>query len=43
MTQQSPQPANASTWRRLVWFVVLWGAGVVTIAIVGYTLRALFF
>jgi len=29
--------------RRLLWFVLLWGAGVLTITIVGYTLRILFF
>ena len=43
MTQQPPQPGNAPTWRKLLWFVVLWGAGVATIAVVGYALRAVFF
>lgn len=30
-------------WKRLMWFALLWGAGVLTIAIVGFMLRALFF
>ena len=39
-TQASPRSA---AWRRILWFVVLWGCGVVTIAIVGFVLRAVFF
>ena len=29
-------------WNRLLWFVVLWGAGVLTITVVGYVLRSFF-
>tara|TARA_R110000751_G_scaffold234229_9_gene335832 strand:+ start:139178 stop:139327 length:150 start_codon:yes stop_codon:yes gene_type:complete len=40
----SKDSAKAGTLgRRLLWFVGLWGAGVLTITIVGYTLRILFF
>ena len=39
-TQDAP---GGAVWRRILWFVALWGCGVVTIAIVGYLLRALFF
>ncbi|WP_136660155.1 DUF2474 family protein [Nitratireductor sp. XY-223] len=38
----SPDP-RPPLWNRLLWFVLLWGAGVVTIAVVGYALRSLFF
>ena len=37
------QPQAGVTWRKLLWFVALWGAGVVTIAAVGCVLRAVFF
>jgi hypothetical protein len=37
------RPQEGATWRKLLWFVALWGAGVVTIAVVGYVLRAVFF
>lgn len=26
-------------WRRLLWFVALWGAGVLTIGAVGYAIK----
>ena len=32
---ETPRPL----WRRLLWFVALWAAGVGTVAIVGYGLR----
>ena len=31
--------APASRWRRLMWFVVLWAAGVLTVGIVGYAIK----
>ena len=43
MAQQRPQSGEGGTWRRLLWFVALWGTGVATIAVVGYGLRAVFF
>ena len=42
MAQQHPQPGTTPNWRKLLWFVVLWGAGVLTIAVVGYVLRPVF-
>lgn len=41
MAQQPSSDGPA--WRKLLWFVILWGAGVLTIAVVGYGLRAVFF
>ncbi len=36
-------PGGDTTWQRLLWFVLLWGLGVLTITVVGYGLKWLFF
>jgi len=33
------QPHPGPLWKRLLWFVGLWAAGVITVAAVGYGLR----
>jgi hypothetical protein len=34
-----PGDAPAGRWRRLGWFVALWGAGVAVVGTVGFVLR----
>jgi len=41
--RQGPKPGDQPLWRRLAWFVALWALGVLTIAIVGYVIRAVMF
>jgi hypothetical protein len=33
------EPAPGPLWRRLLWFVGLWAAGVAAVAAVGYVIR----
>lgn len=33
------QQADKPTWKKLLWFVALWLAGVLTLAIIGYGIR----
>lgn len=37
MTPRDPAPRSLT--RRLIWFVALWSAGVITVGIVSYLLR----
>jgi hypothetical protein len=32
-------PGDRPLWNRLLWFVALWGFGVLTITVVGYAIR----
>ncbi len=42
-TRNHKMPNEGPLWRRLLWFVVLWGLGVAVILIVGWTIRTVVF
>ncbi len=41
MTPENTGETNQPLWKRLMWFVALWIAGVASVAVVSYALRSL--
>ncbi|MCY6379481.1 DUF2474 family protein [Hoeflea prorocentri] len=42
MDKEKKDMPKGPLWRRLLWFIALWVAGVLTITAVGYLLRSFF-